>query len=97
LAPLLHGNQAGGARLGKMARRPTYLPLSMFHPLTRADAPIGLLCTAAAASPLAVLYQGGDWHTAALSACVVLGTPGAAIEAMVGLARLMMWIEKGGN
>jgi hypothetical protein len=80
-----------------MACRPTYLPQSMFHPLTRVDAPIGLLCAAAAASPLAILHQGGDWHTAALSACVVLGAPGAAIEAMVGLLRLTMWIEKGGN
>jgi hypothetical protein len=52
------------------------------------EAPWALLGACALAAPCAVLIQGGDVHTAVLAALVCLGTPGAAIEAMLGLARL---------
>ena len=52
------------------------------------EGPWALLVATALAAPAAVLIQGGDAHTAVLAGLVCLGTPGAAIEAMLGLARL---------
>jgi hypothetical protein len=52
------------------------------------EAPWALLGACALAAPCAVLVQGGDAHTAVLAGLVCLGSPGAAIEAMLGLARL---------
>ena len=52
------------------------------------EAPWALLGACALAAPCAVLAQGGDAHTAVLAGLVCLGSPGAAIEAMLGLARL---------
>lgn len=60
---------------------------------SRADLPFALLLVTAAVAPLFVLDQGGSWRTAVLAGCVVLGAPGAAIEAMVGVVRLALWIE----
>ena len=64
-------------------------------PFWRAELPFGLLLTAAAASPLLVLDQGGDLRTALFAGCVVLSVPGAAIEGMVGLARLARMLAGG--
>ncbi len=57
-------------------------------PWWQAEAPFGLLLAAGLAAPFFVLDQGGDWRSAILAACVVLSAPGAAIESMVGAARL---------
>jgi len=65
-------------------------------PRWREELPFILLGAAALAAPLAVLGQGGDWHTAVLAACVVLGVPGAAVEAMIGVARLAVYLRGGG-
>ncbi len=73
-----------------------FVPRAALQPLTRADLPLGLLCVTALAAPFVVLDQGGDWRTAVVAACVVLGSPGAAIEAMVGLVRLALRVERGG-
>ena len=54
------------------------------------DGPWWLLAGASVAAPVAVLLQGGDLHVALLAALVCLATPGAAIEAMLGLARLSL-------
>ncbi len=59
----------------------------------RADLPLAMLGGAALTAPVMILGQGGDWHTAILGMLVVLGAPGAAIEAMLGLVRLVLWIE----
>jgi hypothetical protein len=78
-----------------MRTPPAFLPSSALQPLTRADLPLGLLCAAALAAPFVVLDQGGDMRTAIVAACVVLGSPGAAIEAMVGVVRLALRVERG--
>lgn len=58
----------------------------------RSELPFAMLFAAAAAAPFCVIEQGGDLRTAILSAFVVLGAPGAAVEGMVGLARLaVLW------
>lgn len=54
------------------------------------EGPWALLSAAALAAPFAVLAQGGDAHTATLAGLACLGSPGAAIEAMLGLARLLL-------
>ena len=54
------------------------------------DGPFWLLAAAAAAAPAAVLGQGGTLQVAVLAALACLATPGAAIEAMMGLARLAL-------
>ena len=54
------------------------------------DGPFWLLAAAAAAAPAAVLGQGGTLQVAILAALACLATPGAAIEAMLGLARLAL-------
>ena len=54
------------------------------------DGPFWLLAAAAAAAPAAVLGQGGTLQVAVLAALACLATPGAAIEAMTGLARLAL-------
>ena len=59
----------------------------------RIDLPFAMLGGAALASPVLILQQGGEWHTAILGLLVVLGAPGAAIETMVGLVRLLLWFE----
>jgi hypothetical protein len=53
-----------------------------------------LLGLAALAAPVAVLAQGGTLCTGLLASCVVLGSPGAAIEAMLGAARLTTAMER---
>ncbi len=72
--------------------RISWLPAAL-APWSRADWPLVLLIGAALASPVLVLDQGGDWRTATLAALVVLGMPGAAVEAMVGVVRLALWVE----
>jgi hypothetical protein len=62
-------------------------------PLWRAELPFILLGAAALAAPMAVLGPGGDWRTAVLAACVVLGAPGAAVEGMIGAARLAVLLR----
>ena len=57
------------------------------------DVPFLLLGAAALAAPPLVLAQGGDAAAAWLAAFAVLGTPAAAIEAMLGLARLVLAVE----
>lgn len=69
-------------QLGK--NRFTGEPLSLW----RVELPFLLLGACALAAPVAVLDQAGNWHTAILAACVVLGVPGAAMESMLGAARL---------
>jgi len=59
------------------------------------EGPWALLGATALVAPAAVLVQGGDAHTAVLAGLVCLGTPGAAIEAMLGLARLASLAEAG--
>ncbi|MEN0072762.1 hypothetical protein [Roseicella sp. DB1501] len=54
------------------------------------EGPWWLLGAAALAAPPAVLIQGGDLHVALLASLACLATPGAAIEAMMGLARLAL-------
>jgi hypothetical protein len=54
------------------------------------EGPWWLLVAASAAAPVAVFAQGGDLHVALLAALACLATPGAAIEAMMGLARLAL-------
>ncbi|MFC7475746.1 hypothetical protein ACFQS7_15340 [Dankookia sp. GCM10030260] len=54
------------------------------------DGPWWLLAAASAAAPLAVLGQGGTLQVALLAALACLATPGAAIEAMLGIARLAL-------
>ncbi|WP_133221921.1 hypothetical protein [Paracraurococcus ruber] len=54
------------------------------------DGPWWLLGGASLAAPCAVLLQGGSPHLAAVAALACLATPGAAIEAMSGLARLAL-------
>jgi hypothetical protein len=61
------------------------------------EGPWALLGGAALAAPAAVLIQGGDAHTAVLAGLVCLATPGAAIEAMLGLARLATLAEGQGR
>ncbi|HEY0437520.1 MAG TPA: hypothetical protein VGC92_12840 [Phenylobacterium sp.] len=54
------------------------------------DGPFWLLAAASAAAPVAVLGQGGTLPVAILAALACLATPGAAIEAIMGLARLAL-------
>jgi hypothetical protein len=54
------------------------------------DGPWWLLLATALAAPFAVLGQGGNLQLAVLAALACLATPGAAIEAMTGLARLAL-------
>jgi hypothetical protein len=49
-----------------------------------------LLGLASGAAPAAVVWQGGDLHVALLASVACLATPGAAIEALLGLARLAL-------
>ena len=60
--------------------------------VARAEWPFATLVLLALLSPPIVLAQGGDWHLALLSFAAVLATPGAALEAMLGLARAAMWV-----
>ena len=55
--------------------------------------PWQLLCAISLAAPVLVLGQGGDWHAAVVAGIACLATPGAAIEATLGLARLTIRIE----
>jgi len=61
----------------------------------RDTTPWALLFGAALAAPAFVLGQGGEWQVAVLAALACLASPGAAIEAMLGLARLAAWVEGG--
>lgn len=61
------------------------------------DGPWLLLGAAAVAAPVAVLCQGGDLHVALLASLACLATPGAAIEAMMGLARLALAVAPPGR
>lgn len=76
-------------------RRREPVPIREPLPLWRAELPFGLLVAAALASPLLVLDQGGDWRLAVFAFCVVLSVPGAALEGMVGLARLARALSDG--
>ena len=80
------------ARLDKSRlTRPPRLPLGPPHG-PWPDGPWWLLGAASVAAPVAVLGQGGDLHVALLASLACLATPGAAIEAMMGLARLALAI-----
>jgi hypothetical protein len=59
------------------------------------DFPWMLLCAVSLAAPVLVLGQGGNWHAAVVAGLACLATPSAAIEAMLGLARLTIRIEDG--
>ena len=59
-------------------------------PWWRAEMPFGMLLAAALAAPLCVLDQGGTLRSAIFAALVVLAVPGAAVESMVGAARLAL-------
>jgi hypothetical protein len=52
------------------------------------DGPWCLLGAAALAAPFAVLAQGADLHVAVAAGLACLVSPSAAIEAMMGVARL---------
>jgi len=52
------------------------------------DGPWWLLGAAALAAPFAVLSQGADLHVAIAAGLACLVSPSAAIEAMMGVARL---------
>ena len=52
------------------------------------DGPWWLLGAAAVAAPFAVLAQGADLHVAIAAGLACLASPSAAIEAMMGVARL---------
>jgi hypothetical protein len=56
------------------------------------EGPWWLLGGASLAAPVAVLAQGGGLHLAILAGFTCLATPGAAIEAMLGLARAALSI-----
>ena len=64
-------------------------------PAWRTELPFGLLVASALASPMLVLDQGGDWRLAAFAFCAVLSVPGAALEGMVGVARLARAVADG--
>jgi len=57
-------------------------------PRWRAELPFALLFAAALAAPVCVLDQGGSLHAALFAGLAVLAVPGAAVEAMAGVARL---------
>jgi hypothetical protein len=63
----------------------------------RAEWPFATLGLLALSAPVVVLAQGGDWALALLAFPAVLAVPGAAIEAMLGLARAALWIEATGS
>ncbi|MGG5817264.1 hypothetical protein [Falsiroseomonas sp. HW251] len=75
---------------GQPKRRP--VPVAPL-PWWRAELPFGLLAAAAIAAPACVLDQGGSWHDALFSACVVLGLPGAAVESITGAARIAIQLR----
>lgn len=59
--------------------------------VARVEWPFAALVLLALLSPPIVLSQGGDWHLALLSFCAVVAAPGAALEAVLGLARAALW------
>jgi hypothetical protein len=77
----------------KASRRRPDLPLAGGWP----EGPLWLLGAATVAAPVAVLAQGGDLHAALVAALACLATPGAAIEAMLGLARAALAIVPPGR
>lgn len=62
----------------------------------RPELPFIALGAAALLAPFVVLGQGGDWPTALWSCPATLAIPSCAVEAMLGLARLGLWIEGDG-
>jgi len=64
--------------------------------LARSEWPFATLCLLALLSPIVVLAQGGEWTLAVLACLGVLAAPGAALEAMLGLARATLWLEGSG-
>jgi hypothetical protein len=62
----------------------------------RAELPFATLCLLALLSAPVVLAQGGDWPLALLACAVVMAVPGAALEVMLGLVRIALWIEDPG-
>ena len=65
---------------------PRFTPDSLVGPWP--DGPWCLLAAAALAAPFAVLAQGADLHLAVAAGLACLVSPSAAIEAMMGVARL---------
>lgn len=65
---------------------PRFSPDSLVGPWP--DGPWWLLGAAALAAPFAVLAQGADLHLAIAAGLACLVSPSAAIEAMMGVARL---------
>jgi hypothetical protein len=66
-------------------------------PAARAETPFLMLMALALLSPLAVLAQGGGLVLALLSFPAVLAVPCGAVEAMLALARAVLWVEGGGR
>jgi hypothetical protein len=64
--------------------------------VAREEWPFATLGLLALLSAPIVLAQGGDWQQAVLACALVLAVPGAALEAMLGLARATLRIEGGG-
>ena len=62
----------------------------------RAELPFATLCLLALVSLPIVLAQGGDWPLALLAGAAVMAVPGAAVDAMLGLARAALWAAGGG-
>lgn len=73
--------------------RNTFATRQVAGPWWQSEAPFLLLLGSAAAAILFVLDQGSGWRNAIFAALVVLSVPGAAIEGMVGLARLAVHLR----
>ncbi len=61
----------------------------------RAEWPFLALYGLSLLAPVAVLAQNGGWPLALLACPVVLAVPGLAIEMMLGLARVTLWMLGG--
>lgn len=61
----------------------------------RTELPFATLWLLALLSLPIVLAQGGDWPLALLAGAAVLAVPGAALEAVLGLARATLWLQGG--
>ena len=61
----------------------------------RTELPFATLGLLALLSLPTLLAQGGDWPLALLAGAAVLAVPGAALEAVLGLARATLWLQGG--
>lgn len=72
-------------------------PIGEWAARLRADSPFLLLLAAALATLPVVEGQGGSLHQGCVAALAVLAAPGAAIEPMLAVARLVARIEGAGH